>query len=432
MKYKSHLLFFENIGLRGKLILALALGVLLISIFFGWIRVKIEQDQLRESINIAGIGRAKALAAGAANLVAGYDYGNLEGLARNLLNQHDVLSVTIRNNAGQAMADFSKPRKEAGLIFNSPITLDNHKIGLASLKVSTAALEKASAAAALRVTIEQTFGGILLSFIIYILVSRAIVAPVQRLTRAMESAEADNDNLGQPLTCEFNDEIGKMVRVYNRLTLTLSDYHEKLHHKIDLADQALIAKNEELEKALALVARLATTDSLTDLPNRRYYDEMISLSVAQTERYGEPLSLILFDLDKFKEINDTHGHVAGDEALKHMAGILRDRARKADIPLRLGGDEFAIILSHTDEMLAEKFVNNLRADLAAHPFTYHDVPMPFTISAGIAQYNIAMLSPQGLYFAADKACYASKRSGRNRHTLYSQLTSDEQQRSHAS
>lgn len=432
MKHKNYFLFFENIGLRGKLILALFLGIVMISIFFGWVRIKTEQDHLQQSINIAGAGRAKALAAGAANLVAGYDYGNLEGLAKNLLNQPDVLAVTIRNINGRAMADFSKTTPEKGLRFDSPIQLNNREIGQASLTVSTKSLEQASAAAALRITIEQILGGLLLSFIIYLLVSRAVVAPVQRLTRAMESAETDNGNLGEALPFEFNDEIGKMVQVYNRLTVTLSDYHDKLHQKIDLADQALVEKNKELEKALALVERMATTDSLTELPNRRYYDEMIAVNVAQNERYGEPLSLVLFDLDKFKDINDTLGHPAGDAVLKHMAAILRDHARKADIPARLGGDEFAIILSHADEALAEIFVKNLRAALAAHPFIYEDKPIPCTISIGIAQFDPSMLSPEGLYFAADKACYASKRDGRNRYTLYSQLINSESRGLHDS
>lgn len=418
---ENKFLFFGNIGLRGKLVVTLFIGIFLISIVFGWVRIKIEQDSLRASIEAAGSGRAKALAAGASNLVAGYDYGNLEGLAKNLLNQPDVLSVTIRNDDGRPMAEFSKPGSETGLLFDAPIKFDKEEIGRASLRVSTDALEKATSAAILRIIIEQILGGILLSVIIYMLVSKIVVGPVRRLTEAMESAELDNEILGHALTFEYNDEIGKMVQVYNRLTHTLSEYHEKLQQKIDLANQALIDKNKELEKALVLVERMATTDSLTELPNRRHYDEMITLSIAQTERYGEPICLILFDLDKFKDINDTHGHGAGDDALKHMAAILRDNARKADIYARLGGDEFAIILSHTNETAAEIFVRNLQAALAKLPYSNHGVTIPFTLSIGVAQYDESMMSPQGLYFAADKACYASKRGGRNSYTLYSKL-----------
>ena len=100
----------------------------------------------------------------------------------------------------------------------------------------------------------------------------------------------------------------------------------------------------------------ATRDGLTELYNRRYFDETLADHIESATRYGRELSLVLFDLDRFKQINDTHGHEAGDEALRNFATLLKASARKADIVCRFGGDEFAVVLPETDRASAERFV----------------------------------------------------------------------------
>jgi diguanylate cyclase (GGDEF)-like protein len=139
----------------------------------------------------------------------------------------------------------------------------------------------------------------------------------------------------------------------------------------------------------------------------------------QSERFDEELSLVLFDIDHFKLINDKHGHGAGDQVLRDIGIILQKSARKSDIPARLGGDEFGIILYRTGAKEAEGFVSKLVSKVREHEFSHDGVRLTVSLSLGIAQYSSTMGSPQALYYAADKALYWAKNNGRDQHNVYS-------------
>ncbi len=133
--------------------------------------------------------------------------------------------------------------------------------------------------------------------------------------------------------------------------------------------------NLPLWLAFIALAEQATRDPLTNLYNRRYFDETLADHVEIAKRYDRHLSLVLFDIDQFKAINDTHGHIAGDTALRTFAGLLKATARKSDIVCRHGGDEFAVILPETGRDNAKRFVERIMKKQ-----TYP------TVSAGIATF----------------------------------------------
>ena len=171
-----------------------------------------------------------------------------------------------------------------------------------------------------------------------------------------------------------------------------------------------------LESALLLkrAEELSVTDDLTQLYNSRYLNLVLRRETKRASRSGRPLSLLFIDLDGFKGVNDTHGHLYGSRALVEAAGIIRGCARETDVVSRFGGDEFAIVLPDTGGEGAYAVGERVRDRVAAHPFLADDgLNMHLTASVGVATLPDVAASAEELVAAADKAMYAVKESGKN-------------------
>lgn len=162
------------------------------------------------------------------------------------------------------------------------------------------------------------------------------------------------------------------------------------------------------------VSRRARTDALTGLANRRHFDEQLRRVVAETDRFGGTCSLILADLDHFKDVNDHHGHDAGDAVLRHVAQVLGDAVRTVDLVARYGGEEIVVLLPQTSQEGAVELAERLRAGLEARPTSHNGQALPITASFGIATYPVPVPYGDWLVLAADKALYEAKADGRNR------------------
>lgn len=183
---------------------------------------------------------------------------------------------------------------------------------------------------------------------------------------------------------------------------------------LNVAD-ALVAQGRiALENAhlQTVVRRQAVTDELTDLANRRRFMEVLHQEVARAARFDQPLALVLFDLDYFKQINDQYGHQVGDEVLRATAAVIRGRVRETDLPARVGGEEFGVILSGTDVHGATALAENLRIDLTQLVDTLGP-DSPVTASFGVAEIGRGG-SAEFLIGSADRALYRAKALGRNR------------------
>jgi diguanylate cyclase (GGDEF)-like protein len=163
------------------------------------------------------------------------------------------------------------------------------------------------------------------------------------------------------------------------------------------------------------IYRMTTVDGLTQVFNRRYFEDAIERELSRSRRYTRPLSLVLLDIDHFKKINDTHGHLAGDSALKELCQRLKPRIRTTDLLARYGGEEFAVVLPATDRVGALQVAEVLRALVESAPFTHDDIAIPATISLGVAEVDLANVGKADeLIKRADANLYEAKRSGRNR------------------
>ncbi len=170
---------------------------------------------------------------------------------------------------------------------------------------------------------------------------------------------------------------------------------------------------EEVGQRLAEQRRLALLDSLTQLPNRRAYEERIEQEFERWQRYGRPLSLALCDVDNFKVINDSFGHLAGDKVLRIIARTMRNRLRKADFMARYGGEEFAILMPETTAEEALAVIEAIRVAIAESPFHFRNQPVPITLSGGISALQRGD-QRDDLFERADAALYCAKQNGRNR------------------
>jgi two-component system cell cycle response regulator len=188
---------------------------------------------------------------------------------------------------------------------------------------------------------------------------------------------------------------------------------KKLQDEIEL-------KNKELE-------RLSISDGLTGLFNHRHIHALLNQEFERTERTGERITVAMLDLDKFKNVNDTHGHQAGDRVLEDMAEILRESAREIDRLGRYGGEEFMVLLPDTSIEDAEVFVERVRREVARRPFQIGEdkEPLRMTISGGIATYpHPRIKNPETLVRLADEALYVAKTSGRNKIVRFDQVAND--------
>ena len=204
--------------------------------------------------------------------------------------------------------------------------------------------------------------------------------------------------------------------MYQNITISplMSASGEVNHVCIIIYDVTDIASNRKaLESANDELARLSRTDKLTQLNNRGYWEECLIKEFNRYQRYRHTCSLIMFDIDHFKKVNDTYGHQAGDEVIKTVAQILTNCLRTTDTAGRYGGEEFGVILSDTDAQGAMVFAERLRTQIEDLTVHHEDLSINFTISLGISELSPGCKGYKAWLEESDQALYQSKHKGRN-------------------
>jgi diguanylate cyclase (GGDEF)-like protein len=238
-----------------------------------------------------------------------------------------------------------------------------------------------------------------------------------RLGREHEERGAHN---GSAVACEICGETGSRSLCEPLLVSGEVIGSLLISHEDPLDEQGRRLINETVTytapvlanlRNLAIAERRAHTDSLTGLPNRRALDDTFRLMIAQASRTLTPLSAMLIDLDRFKDVNDTYGHDRGDEVLAAMATTLKDSVRTSDFAARLGGEEFLVLLPNTDPTTAGVVAEGIAKSLAKT--SVHGMEQMVTASFGVAGYPMHGLDMPNLLRSADRALYQAKRDGRD-------------------
>jgi diguanylate cyclase (GGDEF)-like protein/PAS domain S-box-containing protein len=262
------------------------------------------------------------------------------------------------------------------------------------------------------------------------LTSQILGRPAETLknTRFIELIEIDSDasDVARNLEKLFSNALN---RLEHESVLTCSDGSKRyivwvhtrlgLEHENGTAVLSIGLDATERMEAESRIRWLANHDSLTGLHNRLWFKDELERSFAEAERNGIPAALLLFDLDHFKDVNDSSGHAAGDALLCLLANELQTRARKSDALARLGGDEFAVLMTGTDRLGAEFFAQDLNQRLTEKPFRFGERSYRISASIGIALIPEHGRNVEELMANADAAMYQAKKAGRGRWHLFS-------------
>jgi diguanylate cyclase (GGDEF)-like protein/PAS domain S-box-containing protein len=236
-------------------------------------------------------------------------------------------------------------------------------------------------------------------------------------------------DLGKPFDIEYrirdaggnwrwirDRSIGRIVRGDDVVIEGLaSDVTARKHAEweIKLANKQLQAQLEEIQLLQATLREQAIRDSLTGLYNRRYLDETTEREISHAERENYPISVMMIDIDRFKVLNDTHGHPAGDKVLKALSSLLQEGIRQSDIACRYGGEEFIVLMPEVEKMDAERRANELREKFNSLRVDYAGQVLISSISIGVASYPDHGRKMDEIIKAADMALYEAKQRGRN-------------------
>jgi diguanylate cyclase len=239
----------------------------------------------------------------------------------------------------------------------------------------------------------------------------------QSVSDQMEELKVSSTNATklEPLKCIINKHLTDITQQIQQHNTNEVIQRQQLHQQLDdLVGKIKDMESEscELKSKLKIANTQALRDALTGLPNRNAYNERLKMELSRWHRYHSPLSLIIWDIDHFKKINDSYGHKAGDKVLQLIAKQLSDHSRATDFISRFGGEEFTMLLPNTDRNSALILANQLRQTIVETGFNSSGTSVDITISCGITQF-IEHDTDESAFERADQALYQAKEQGRN-------------------
>ncbi len=208
----------------------------------------------------------------------------------------------------------------------------------------------------------------------------------------------------------------------NSTIIPLKDTRGNVEHIcLIIYDVTEVAVNRiQIQAANEKLRELSRTDGLTGLLNRKTWETDLQAEFSRFKRHNHRTSLLMFDIDHFKKVNDGYGHPAGDEVIRQTARVLKENLRNIDIAGRYGGEEFAVLLVDTDASGAFTVAERIRKEMEANVVKYEDLEIKYTISLGICEINSQIKDKTHWIDCADKGLYQAKQNGRNNSVVYSE------------
>jgi diguanylate cyclase (GGDEF)-like protein len=305
------------------------------------------------------------------------------------------------------------------LIAGRAVYLGNSAIGGVTIGFSTQPLDEK-----LNTLTRQSIIIMLISLgivgVINFFISQQITNPLGQLTN-LAGQMADGD-LSISFDLASKDEIGKLGTAFNQMAQAIEKREQELRHLAEDLEQKVIDRTEELSKQNKILEKIAITDPLTQTFNRRHFFYLSEIEIQRAIRYEHSLSVMIMDVDHFKKINDTHGHLVGDQTLVKIVELCQKNIRKIDVFARYGGEEFVMLLPETSCEEALAIASRICSLVAGTPINIGETKVSTTLSIGVACWEMLKeLNFDQILSHADEALYQAKENGRNNAVLWQKI-----------
>lgn len=427
--------FAARFGIRLKVVLVLVSVLLFVIGVGGWASFQEQKADGLAEINRRGTDISRFVAKSLSFSVVGYDYHTIQLLLDQIALSNDVRYVRVNSIKGNIMGEAGKlpssePNSSGVAFFDQEIIIDNQVVGHLTLGLDTHAIVKRLESENLTLLKRRVVIICFIALIEYIALSIVIIRPVRRITEALEKGVDEKGELIDDIPVTTGDELGQLADQFNLVHKQLYKSNQALLTKVQSSDQQLLETNlqlkrqsEELIRMNEEFRKLSITDPLTGLYNRRYFENVMKDELALAGRHGGTHSVFIIDIDFFKNINDTYGHLEGDRVLQIFASTMKENLRSTDVLCRMGGEEFIILCrhSHANEVggVAEKF----RKCIERKKFRFGADEVRLTVSIGATTF------PKGpddtideIFREADEALYYCKQNGRNQSMVFSRIS----------
>jgi diguanylate cyclase (GGDEF)-like protein len=438
-------------GLRAKLGLYVIGFVGVVLSIIGFSSLRTERRTYLEEVERRNITLLQAFAIPCSIALANTDISTLDNYVEQFSKEAEVLDLAylaVLDHEGRVKAHTSE--KEYGTVYDDPFTkramLDEEPIvergeaedGTAILKIGVPLMaglrwgtveagfhlhQVEQALAERRAHLLRTFGLVLVgsALVAYFVLSLLVLRPVVRMS--LMARRFGEGELSARVVTSSRDEMGKLAAQLNGMAEQIQRYTSSLEELVDERTRELAESNDKLVSANAQLERLARTDGLTGLYNRRHFMEQLQFEIRRGTRVKNQFAVIMLDVDYFKRYNDQNGHTAGDELLQQLASLLKQNLRATDLVARYGGEEFIVLLLDTGPEDGYATARKLQQGVAAHPFAHREKQPDgrVSVSVGVAFYPQDSVEGRTLIEYADQCLYASKQGGRNRVTRWAEL-----------
>lgn len=427
--FASQLANYFRLGIRQKMILVLvcvlsvALGVA------GWFTLHQQEENILSETHRYGNNLARVLSQSLATGVVGYDYHALQLQLDEITQSQDLGYAKVLSSKGNVMAESGTPPAagRSWSMFNRDIVFDGRVVGQLVLGLDNSGIIARLKDQRSTVFSREALTILLIAIGEFLALSFIIVRPITIISRSLEQGGVDESGkIVHQIPLQTADEIGRLARQFNEMREQLNQANERLQSRIELADAKLVENNaqlrvqaEELQRMNQELQRIAITDSLTGLYNRRYFEHIVDTDLALSIRHGDINSIMIIDVDHFKRINDQYGHKSGDNVLVELSQLLTTHLRKSDLVCRMGGEEFLVLSRRSGEADSMALAEKLRRLVEQQSFQSRGGErIPVTVSTGIVTFpdRRGHRTIEEYIHLADLALYRSKEDGRNRVT----------------